>query len=486
MPNANALGQAVYGAKDGTGSTIGSQIRIDHWLKTAMIEARKETYFGPLADSVTMPKNMGKTLKKYHYLPLLDVLNVNDQGIDAAGVVIANTEFYVSLSALVDTYAVEADATAAAAAINAVEAGVAVKAGSGPYTVTSSKLQLPRATDALASAVVTAVSGSVKTQARGNLYGSSKDPGTILGKLPALSEHGGRVNRVGFTRVEVEGSFDKFGFFDEYTQESLDFDTDSEMRMHINREMLAGAYEMTEDALQIDLLATAAANGTVVYAGNASSSATLGADDGVTVAINNPQVDDLVSYGDLLRLSIALDDNRTPKQTKVFTGTRLVDTKTISGGRIMYVGSALIPLLESMVDLHGNQAFTKVQHYAAGGTTLTGEIGSIGNFRIIVVPEMMKWDGAGSTAQDANVHATNGRYDVFPMLCVGDSAFSTIGFQTDGKSVKFKIYHKGPGEASADRFDPFGETGFMSIKWYYGFLSLRPERLGLIKTLAIM
>lgn len=72
------------------------------------------------------------------------------------------------------------------------------------------------------------------------------------------------------------------------------------------------------------------------------------------------------------------------------------------------------------------------------------------------------------------------------MLVVGDGSFTTIGFQTDGKTVKFKITHKAPGEATADRTDPYGETGFMSIKWYYGFMALRPERIAVLKTAAVM
>ena len=66
------------------------------------------------------------------------------------------------------------------------------------------------------------------------------------------------------------------------------------------------------------------------------------------------------------------------------------------------------------------------------------------------------------------------------MLVVGSEAFTTIGFQTSGKSAKFKIFHKKPGYATADRNDPFGETGFMSIKWYYGFMGLRNERIAII------
>lgn len=375
-----------------TASSAGPQINTQYYEKKALIEAQKEQYFTQLADVASMPKNMGKKIKRYHYLPLLDDANINDQGIDAAGATIAN----------------------------------------------------------------------------GNMYGSSKDIGTISGKLPALSETGGRVNRVGFKRKEIEGTLEKFGFFDEYTQESMDFDTDADLMMHINREMIMGANEITEDALQIDLINAA---GVIKYAGNATSNASIGADD-------------IVTYSDLMRLAIDLDNNRTPKQTKVITGSRMIDTKTIPSARVAYIGSELLPTFKGMKDLHNNAAFISVEKYAAGGTTLVGEVGSVDNFRLVVVPEMMKWAGAGVADATNTCYETNGLCDVFPILVVGDESFTTIGFQTDGKSVKFKITHKAPGEATADRNDPYGETGFMSIKWYYGFMALRPERIALVKTAA--
>jgi N4-gp56 family major capsid protein len=70
------------------------------------------------------------------------------------------------------------------------------------------------------------------------------------------------------------------------------------------------------------------------------------------------------------------------------------------------------------------------------------------------------------------------------MLVIGDQSFTTIGFQTDGKTTKFDMTTKMPGKETADRNDPYGETGFSSIKWYYGILILRPERIALIKTVA--
>lgn len=459
-----------YNDPNGNPSDIGTQAQTAYWQKTALIEARKTQFFSQLADVTAMPKHFGKKIKRYHYIPMLDDANINDQGIDAAGVAISMNSFEVTVPRLVVTFATDAAATSAAAAANAVSAGSAAKTGAGPFTVTFNKKVFPRTTDALSATLTNAVPGSYRRQGSGNLYGSSKDIGTISGKMPVLSETGGRVNRVGFKRKEIEGNLEKFGFFDEYTQESLDFDSDADLMQHINREMINGANEITEDLLQIDLINAA---GLVKFAGDALQTSELGAND-------------LVTYGDLMKLSIDLDNNRTPKQTKVITGTRMVDTRVVPSGRVAYIGSELIPTIRAMKDLHGEPAFIPVEKYAAGAETLVGEIGVLDQFHIIVVPEMMKWAGAGAAKTDDLNYDNGAYYDVFPILVVGGESFSTIGFQTDGKTVKFKIMHKAPGEATADRTDPYGETGFMSIKWYYGFLALRPERIALIKTVARM
>lgn len=55
-------------------------------LKAALTEAAKKRKFGKLADVTTMPKNMGQRLTQWHFFPLLDDRNLNDQGIDARGV----------------------------------------------------------------------------------------------------------------------------------------------------------------------------------------------------------------------------------------------------------------------------------------------------------------------------------------------------------------------------------------------------------------
>ena len=416
----------------GTASSMGPQAITDYYFKKALIAVRDHQYFMPLADVRAMPKHMGKKIKQDVYVPLLDDLNINDQGINADGNVLDKTKWSGWNASGVETGYAYSDAAAA-------------QTGAG-------------------------ADGQIAKNGQ-HLYGSSKDTGTIQSKIPLLRENGGRVNRVGFTRRQIEGSLLKRGFFTEYTQESMDFDSDSELLSHIVEEALVGANELTEAELQADLITNATSNGTAYF---------MSAATGET-STNKLAVDEVVTYTDLMNLSIALDDNKTPRGTKIIAGSRMIDTKTINGGRIMYVGSALIPVLRAMQDLHSQPAFVSVEKYADAGNVVNGEIGTVDQFHIVVVPEMQYDAGGGAASADTPGTGANGA-DIYPMLVVGDGAFTTIGFQTDGKSVKFSVIHKKPGKEIAALEDPYGEVGFYSIKWYYGFMALRPERLGIIWT----
>jgi len=414
----------------GTASTIGKQAVMDYYFKKALIAVRDHQYFMPLADVRAMPKHMGKKIKQDVYVPLIDDANENAQGISAAEAVLTKNTWsaWDVNGALITTEGNYANETAAIAATGAVDVA----------------------------------------EIGGNLYGSSKDIGAIARKIPVLRENGGRVNRVGFTRTQVEGDLLKRGFFTEYTQESMDFDSDADLLSHIVEEALVGANELTEAELQNDLITNATANGTAYFMGGTTKLTT----------------DEVVTYDDLMTLSIALDDNKTPKQTKIISGSRMIDTKTVNGGRVMYIGSELITVVRKLTDITGSgvgSGFVGVEKYADAGNILHGEIGTVDQFRIVVVPEMQH-DRKGGAANGTTDGTGKNGVDIFPMLVVGDGAFTTIGFQTDGKSVKFSVNHKKPGKEIASLDDPYGEVGFYSIKWYYGFMALRPERLGIIWT----
>lgn len=386
---------------NGTNSTIGTQFNTYEYKRKALIETAQVEYFGQLGDVETLTKNFGQKIKKYHYLPLLDDRNINDQGLDATGAVIAN----------------------------------------------------------------------------GNLYGSSKDPGVISGKLPTLSETGGRVNRVGFKRIEIEGEIANYGFFYEWSNDSLDFDTDKDLYSHINRESVRGAREISEDILQLDLLDAA---GVVKYMGATASSL-------ATVA-------DVITYNDLVKLNVTLDDNRCPKDTKALKGSQDTDIINIASARYVFIGSELIPTLMRMVDYHGDKAFVPTEKYAKieNGkyvNTLHGEIGSVAGFRFVVVPEMMGYKGKGvviASAVKGNTLLNNGtNIDVYPMLVVGSGSFAKINFQSSGSTNdKFQIIVRKPG-TFANPEDPFEKIGYSSIQFWQGTMILRPEWIAKVLTGAI-
>ena len=384
---------------DGTNSTIGTQFNTYEYKRKALIETAKVEYFGQLGDTETLTRHFGQKIKKYHYLPLLDDRNINDQGLDATGAVITN----------------------------------------------------------------------------GNLYGSSKDPGVIAGKLPTLSEAGGRVNRVGFKRVEIEGDIAQYGFFYEWSEDSLNFDTDMDLYSHINRESLRGAREISEDIAQMDLLDAA---GVIKYAGTGTSLAT---------------VNDVVTYNDLVKLGVTLDDNRCPKDTKAIKGSQDTDVINIPSARYAFIGSELISTFMRMTDYHGDRAFVPVEKYAKMENgkytnTLHGEIGAVGPFRLVVVPEMMGYKGkgiaVGSAVNGSTLLGNGTKVDVYPILVVGSGSFAKINFQSSGSTNdKFKIIVRKPG-TFANPEDPFEKIGYSSIQFWQGTMILRPEWIAKVLTAA--
>lgn len=455
-------------------SSVGPQFNTHYWDRKSLIDAAEEMYFSPLADAKTMPKHYGKELKVFYYVPLLDELNVNDQGIDALGaarlpgsftvtfpspLVVANADSAGAVSAINDNVSA-ADGSAVTVATD----GANGSGGSGLTLIGMTTNVVEYEDETHADAAITAAGAGVKQENTGSLYGGSRDVGTIQGKMPTLTEQGGRVNRVGFTRLERTGELQEHGFFMEWTEDSLMFDTDSDLYGHLSREMLRGANEIYEDLLQADLLAAADVK---VFPGTATSVAEISGESGSETEL---------TVTDLKRLSITLDDNRTPKKTTIIKGSRMTDTKTISASRVAFIGSELQMMVTGWSD------YVPVEKYADAATIMNGEIGAIptAHLRIVVVPQMMRWQGVGAAeSSNGGFQTSGGRYDVAPFLVVGDESFATIGLQGMGGKgkQKFRIIVKKPGEATADRTDPYGKIGFSSIKFFYGFIKLRGERI---------
>lgn len=313
----------------------------------------------------------------------------------------------------------------------------------------------------------------------GNLYGSSRDFGLVTAKIPYVSEGADRVNRVGITRTSVSATLTRVGFFADWTDESMHFDSDMQMQSHFTDELVKGAEQLKEGLLQLDLVNGA---GVVRYAGSATSLATVSA-EGVGAAI--------IDYDDVIRLSIALDTNRAPKRFTILKGSTLTDTATVNGARALFIPPELQTTFMDMVNTNGTEMFTPVEKYASQTTVLEGEIGAVGGFRVIVHQEMFKHSGSATGPIGAAVgtnpgyYATSSRYDVFNCLAVAGESFTSIGFQTNSPDApKFNLVIKPPGPGAVTLDNPFGNKGVASIQFYYATLIERSDWIGLLRGVA--
>lgn len=444
-----------YVNKDTQTSSVGPQLTLHHMIRQALIEQAKDQLFTQMASTINLPKNSGKEIVRNVYRPIISDFNANDQGLDVAGAAIP---------------LVMADPADANVAYEAMHGKLVRVPGETPLEYRTRLAAL------MAKAADTTKGYS------GNLWGSSKALATVTARMPKLGENGGRKNRLGFTRVTLKSTLENYGFFLEYNRDSIDFDTDPQLEMHMTRESVRAANEVYEATIQSDLLSGA---GVHMYANGATSLADISNDN----AMNMPSE---VTYMDFLRFGIILDQNRCPIDTQIISGATANDTRVIGAARYAYIDATMLLTLRQLADTFGNKAFIEVEHYAKAGNVAYGEVGCIGSLRFIVHPEMLHEAGVGTLAGTtptpppaSNYYQTDGKFDAFPILVVGNDSFNTISFKSGRGAAgsRLEIIHKRPGAETADRNDPFGKTGFMSIQWWYGSLITRPEHIAVLWSL---
>jgi len=381
---------------NGSESTIGKQMRDFVWNKLAIEYIKKDMIFSGMSSNENLPKHMGKTIKKYKYIPILDDKNVYPDGLDADG-----------------------------------------------------------------------------NAAVGNLYGSSRDIDAITSALPSIAEIAGRANKVGRTRELIEADITRYGMFMEYTAQSTEFDSESNLRERDRRELAYAANLVYEDLLQLDLINQA---GHMVYGGTATSLATMTGEQGATPSV--------ITYGTLKNVDEILFNSDCPEDTQIISGSSYTDTRVINRARYMITSKPMVNYFRTLTDDFGKEAWISRESYAAAGNLLDNEEGTIGSFRVVSNKQMMTAKGAAVTTNDG-YRNDGANYIVHHALIIGSQAFSTLGFRlsTIANSVyagNMLFLDTPPKQTHAN---PFGDLGILSVQWYYGTLVERPEWIVCMRSL---
>ena len=459
-----------YNAGGVTSSSIARQFRNEFVTKAVIQEAKKKRIFSQLSDKLTQPKNFGTKLVMRRDYPIFHHMNRMDGGIDASKATLMSQVFYAYNGAIGETDGILAGQLGGG---NAPDGGFF--ADGTTYADSAA---------ALAAATAACTNGGIPKSSSGLLYGGSASHSVVVGNLPTIGEYGGAVNEVNARSVLVEASIQKFGLASTYSLDEANLGSIQGLIAKKIRDLGEARAEMGELLVMNDLMVAASAN--TIYASNSATT--------VDNASVGPK--DVLTYDVLRQLATDLKKARTPKDTKVITGSTKIGTKVVGKAYYMYVPTELYDTLEDIKDSDGNRKWEPYESYmdAKGSNIAEGEIGRIGQFRFIEVEDMLRYAGEGWVTTDkdeggdaatgdagiANVYETNGKTDVFSLMVVGSDSFTTIGFTGDTT----RAVHTAP-KADAHN-DYYGEKGVIAIKWWHGTLIKRPERIREVRCAVVL
>lgn len=295
-----------------------------------------------------------------------------------------------------------------------------------------------------------------------------------------LAEGAGAVNKKSLQKVTVETTLARYGEMIDYTDEVELFSEDS-IQTRYREELGELANSRMEDLMQLDMLGTA----TVMYAGSATSNATLGA----TQADGSDDADSQISYDLIRRATRKLMQNRAKKNTSMVTGSTKIDTRTVNKSYYALIAADVKADLENITRGAGAETefvYIPVHKYAAAGKLAEGEVGRMHEVAFIESESAVRYaDGAvpvqnyvgelaiiGDTDLTSATPADRGNFAVYPVLFPTQGAFATVGLKGKGK---MQFHSRSPEKVTNE--NPYGTTGFFSYNFFYAGLILEEEKL---------
>ena len=312
-------------------------------------------------------------------------------------------------------------------------------------------------------------------------YLTSRNVADVTNGLPTLAEGAGAVNKRSIKKVTVETTLNRYGEMIDYTDE-VDLFSEDIMQVRYREELGRLANKRQEDLIQLDMLGT----GNVMYAGTATSNATLG-----TGLVADGSLDDAyrVSYDLIRKASRKLVRNRAEKNTDIVSGSTKIDTRTINKAFYAIIGPEVKYDLDSLTRGSGAaEEFTYIPmyKYASAANLAEGEVGAMHDVRFIESESALVYRAAGAVVPASYAgtlsytnDGTDDRFDVFPILFPTKGSFATVGLKGHGK-IKFNAVS--PSEISQS--NPYGTTGFFSYNMWYAGIILDETKLLKVNVLA--
>jgi len=447
-----------------TSTTIDRQFN-DEFVTKAVVEVpKRKRYFSVRADRFSMPKNRGDKLSREVSYGMLDKRVLIDGGVDANTATILQDVWYVVPIGSKD--------------ITSATSSFDTKAywATGTYATWT----LARAA-AKAAAAAAANGGEEVVSGSGGMVNGEAAYAATEGPLVEMPEEGGVINLLNHYSKMVTANITFHGIGHKFSMRSVDLDSRKGLIARKIQYMADAVQDLKEMQVRRDLIAAGSVNAIVCNAAVNPATDTIAEIDGL----------DVLTYSALETLEQYLLNNDVPMDTEILTGVDLVDTKTVSDAWIIYVNTEVLPTLRAMTGPGGVLVWTPKEMYAAGTELVDGEQGKIGQFRFVTCKDFEREYGAGlqvglavdggngtdaaNAATQAAAYQTNGDYDVFTALVVGDDSFTITGFGGNSTAASYIAPKKDVHN------DMHAQMAGISANWSYGMLIYRPERIASLK-----
>lgn len=442
-----------------TSNTIDRQFTPEFVSKAIVEMPARQTVFLNRGNRDNQPENHGDTFTMQVNYPVLHEGNMIDGGIDANGALYLGNNWYVYLKTGVLDSTYKADDYMVAGAMEYPAAVAAAKAAAEARVIAIAD-----------SATIKSGAGSIK-----NGDGSYLVERDALTPIP---ETGGQMNEVGGSTKLVSAKVTKHGANSKYTVLSNKLDSRLKLIGKTIKDLGRFRKEAQESQARASVIAASETNRLLAS----------------TTAVAPAELDgaDVLTYEVFEAWEQDIQNAEIPLQTMIVSGSTKIDTKVVDGAYLVYIAKEVVPTLRKILKPGntGESAWIPAAQYKYGMSNefdgLDGEVGSLEGlpFRFVVVQDMPTYKGqgevvgdvadAGSATAQAMAYKTGANYDVFPLVVVGDDAYTTLSY---GWGNVMSEHVKPTRSINGTGTDIYATQGAIVTEWSYGFLVYRPERI---------
>lgn len=182
-------------------------------------------------------------------------------------------------------------------------------------------------------------------------------------------------------------------------------------------------------------------------------------------------VDEAISLNVLRRMTKTLKSNHAKKKTRILSASPNYDTAAIQAGYIVFVHTDAQPDVEDLPD------YVPVAKYGTRQAISEHEIGSCGEYRFILSPELSPYLAGGAAVGATGLVADDDtNIDVYPFIVMGEEAAFDIALRGANSLTVNHLPHNKP-----DKSDPGGQRGYVFGGFWSAVLVTNNGWMGVIE-----